>query len=377
MVPSVSDLRQSGTEKSNRFQRFRLGSLLGLMAVEIILIVSLRQRGWIATTESTRWILTVIAAVLPLAFAVMLLITSGRRMKLRTLFLFVGTICVFLSVSLTPLISVRRSRISARELTELGVELRPFSYGDYYGDSPEVQTDPTNVKFSPPDDIPSWLRPLSRKWESIPRDNEVAWVFLRDDVQVDAFVRRVSNLRNVRCIELTGNVTDDGIRKLVASHEQLPNLNALNIAATATTPNGIRELNKFQSVRSLLFNIVAVPQEGWFDSFAELRGLSVWDENQIANPNDVTCVLSQQNIDAIGNLPKLVDLHIRGIDMKGINLLSILKADQLLNCHIGDCRNIQQSQIRKLRSKSPNVRLWLNGVPPGIVASPDFNIPAK
>jgi|GEM_PF-6582014 len=366
MATSVSDPRQTETAKLKRFQRFRLALLIGLMAVEIILIVSLRQRGWVATTESTSWILTGFAAFLPLVVAAVLLFTSGRRMKLRTLFLFVGAICVFLSVSLTPLISVRRSRVAARELLELGAELRPVSYGDYTYDDPDP-TPMSNVRFSPADDIPSWLRPLSRDWESIPRDSEVAWVILRDDDQVDAFVRRVSNLENVRCLDMVNGVTDESIRKLAALHNQLPNLNTLRVSATSTTANSIRELGKFSSIRWLEFSGVAIPQEGWFESFPELRVLFVGDEKQIAYPDDVSCELSQYNVDAISKLPELVDVTFLGLNMKGINLSSFENLKKLILLRL-NCRNLDHAQIQELQKKSPKVRLWINGNPPGYIS---------
>ena len=359
-----SELQLNENAKSKRFQRFRLTLLLCLMAVEVILIVSLRQRGWVATTESTRWILTGFAAFLPLVVAGALLIMSGRRMKLRTLFLCVAAICIFLSVSLTPLIAVRRSRTAARELLQLGAELRPCSYGDFDYDNPD-RNFMTNERFSTPDDIPSWLRPLSRELESIPRDCEIAWVILSDDDQVDAFVRRVENLKDVRCLELTNGVTDKGIRKLAAVHNQLPQLNALGISTASATPKAISELGKFSTIRWLLLNGVSIPQDGWFDSFPQLRQLNVWDEFAIVT--NEPSQLSQANIEAISKLQELRDVCIREIDMNGIDLSSLARLKNLINLTL-KCWNLNSVQVNELQRKRPNVRLWINGMPPGYIS---------
>ena len=76
-----------------------------------------------------------------------------------------------------------------------------------------------------------------------------------------------------------------------------------------------------------------------------------------------TCEPSQYNIDAIGKLPKLVDVSFLGIDMKGTNLSSIASLKTLKSLHLDDCRNLDDTPLQELRRKWPKVRLWLNGRP--------------
>ena len=319
---------------------WRLVLLIALFGLEWLLLYSVKVRGWVATTSSWYWTVSLAAAVLPLVMAMFVIFRNGVRIRLRSLLIGISLFCVFVSVSMTPLMKARNARRAARVLLREGVELRPFAQSDFQADGANFQR-----KFSTPTDIPEWMAPLAGDLQRIPLDTEIRGIRLNSDADIDALATVASSLDNLNDIELYSRITDAGLERLASIRDELGPIRGLVVSVTETSSGGLNALNKFTDIEFLLLSGVSMPTADWYSRHPKLRILQARNETAAYGGSKMEKWTTEQ-LANVASLENLEHLAIVGYDFLGADISVLKNARQLQSLRFFRCRNIDPQQLR-------------------------------
>ena len=225
----------------------RTSLFVALLLIEVVLIVSLRTVGWLATGGAIRWMACLLAALLPLVVAAGMLINK-RRFSLQSLFAVVALVAVFLGVSALPLYEFHHARRLAKQLVSANATLHTdSSLDDFYSQIRYVPRPAPSIR-TVGYDLPPWLKPFAGNSSAIPPDETVQEIWLDSDDQISTLCSAPSLLRNLTCISVAPGVTAAGMEELRTTLPKFPRLTHIHVSSVKIPKNWLPSLVNIRSL---------------------------------------------------------------------------------------------------------------------------------
>jgi hypothetical protein len=271
----------------SRWRAIRIAILPAILVLEIVLVASLRTRGWEGTGSSLLWAGSIVAALIPLLIAAALLFRKGLRFDLRTLLVVTALVSIFVFIAVLPLLDAYRARRATRQMIGVGaipyIRLTIDEVHFYRGLSFHPRSDANSVPLQETA-LPPWLMPLTGDLLDAPESRSVKEFWLSSDAAIDELCRMPENFPKLQRISVTRGVSAEGMKLLR------------------------RALPQFAGVVDVHLNSVLIP-EGWLRSLENVQALYLWIEGW---PVTGPMKLSVRELEDVASMPDLQFLMILG-----------------------------------------------------------------
>lgn len=249
--------------------------LIALVLIEIGLVVSLRQLGWWGTGDLLVLIFSVAAIALPIAIVVLILAINRFRLGLRSLFLFMVILSLFIALNLKPLLDYREIRRGSTALlrTQSNLITEDYFYRSLSDRSPN-RPKSAKVIEEPTVWLPPWLSYFVRDIAKAPVDVTVISIHVYSNQEFRVLTEQFRAFPNLSSIRVS-NLSEENFYRI-------PELTKNHWKLTSVTMNN-------PPVNERLF------QRAWSIQKLELR-LGFGEEAEIVNLSALADLLKQMEV---------------------------------------------------------------------------------
>ena len=334
-----------GAEPNGKSRMRNVGLLLLLVAVDLLLVYSLRSFGWQSTVLATVLTTTLAAFVASVAVGIILVRRWHRnrwQFRLSTLLLVFVAISVFLGTVGVELYRFPMERYNATQLRRSGAEVYTTS------------RDPIPERDGWLGKLDGWLRKVGGEIAAAPKDADVVEIDFGSDRSLREGIDSINRMPNVNNLCLAGpGITDSGLAALLGLGERRSDL-AVDILSTSITDRGLRHLQACQDLSVLCLNGGNITDNGLVHlrSMSHLRRLLLVAEGPNARRKRIT----DQGLAVLGTLQQLESLTILGFDITddGLSELTSLKNLKVLYLMY---TQVTEEGIAQLRTALPNCKI--------------------
>lgn len=284
------------------------------------------------------------------------------RFSLRTLFVALTIACLWLGFEVTQ---ARRQRAAVQELEKLG------AYITYDVADPTMQYEGGVSPFPALSPVKQWIADWLGKdyvatvvgvHVSSPtvRDSDLTVLADLPKLQIlqlnacrqitDAALVELPASRVLECIQLNGTrIGDEGVKELT----KFPSLRSLSIAQTRVTNDGLAAVGQLDKLERLELGFLAVDDEG----FSHLRDLVRMRDLTLTN-----LAIGDESFRAIGQFQDLEGLHIDGAEVTDAGLAQLGELKKLKGVWLKHTQ-IQGAGLRHFAQSKGLIVIRLNGCP--------------
>lgn len=226
----------------------------GFWITLLLLAVVVGSLVWFAyCSDSTfQFVSYVVIALLPLAVALGFLVRGSFKFSIRTMFVTVTLVAVFVAVSLVPLVRHRSARNTSMRFMAASATLNASKDWNVFYAQVGLELSP-EIAIEAPSAVPPWLAPFTASTDDIPLDSSIRSIWLDNDTQCQILAENWKKLPALRSVGIAQGVTSKGLDLL---QDVLPRIEHLEMVQTTD---------------------ITVPR-GWYRKLTNIRMLWVWGE---------------------------------------------------------------------------------------------------
>ncbi len=203
--------------------------LLGLMAIEIGLLVSLRKLGWFETGNVLQMLASILVMALPILIIAIVFLLNRFRLSLRMILISVAVISLFFGTSLKPLLEYRDQRRGGLLLLAAGTRLDTEDFSFQQGAKWSNHSVETPTINEPVIWIPPWISYFVRDMQKAPADISIMHIVVESDEQLKLIAQEANRFRNLKTMSIDATqVSSEGIAQLPSIFASCKSLSGLH-----------------------------------------------------------------------------------------------------------------------------------------------------
>ncbi len=189
--------------------------LLGLMAIEIGLLVSLRKLGWFETGNVLQMLGSILVMALPILIIAIVLLLNRFRLSLRMILILIALNALLLGTSVKPMLEYRDQRRGGYRLLTANARLDTEQYNFQHGAKWNYGLVKIPTIEEPVIWIPPWISYFVRDIQKGPADVLIVNIVVESDEQLKLIAEEAKRFSNLKTLSIdTTQISSEGISRL-------------------------------------------------------------------------------------------------------------------------------------------------------------------